>query len=290
MVASNGNGSAATWDIASGKQTRIFAANGAAPGDARHGHRRQRRRQLDRGQWRPSVSGRGVGREDRRTALLVLVERLDLVFGLEWSPDGDQLAIAEGPNVGGRIAILNRSGIVIQRSMKTRRSSSTGSAFSPNGRLLLAHRFGDPINPEARVWDIAAGRPIGSLPAAGQAIAFDPIGTRIVTSGPPSTDLEVWDSDTLQKVRTVATPTVTVDLAYSRQGDLVATAGADGIVRVWDTDMWVQRASLRGHQTFLRDVDFSPDESTAALAGRRRCRPRLGTRPRRPRRDRREPF
>jgi WD40 repeat protein len=266
VVAGTPDGGAATWDIVSGKRTRELA-EGAASGDART-------------MLAVSADGRSVASSGTASYPVVAWdaktgEQLfsfssndsELVLGLEWSRDGERLAIAEAPSASGRITVLDRSGAVVASLREDRAVFTDSMAFSPNGRLLLAHRFGDPITPEVRVWDIAAGRATGSLPAAGQAIAFDSTGRRIVTAGPPSTDLEVWDSGTLRKIRTIDTPAVSVNIAYSPQDDLVATAGADGVVRVWDTETWTQQASLRGHGTFVRDVEFSPDGSRLLSQG-----------------------
>jgi WD40 repeat protein len=46
----------------------------------------------------------------------------------------------------------------------------------------------------------------------------------------------------------------------------VATASADGTVRLWDPSSGRQQLVLRGHDDVVWDVDFSPDGSRLASA------------------------
>jgi WD40 repeat protein len=55
--------------------------------------------------------------------------------------------------------------------------------------------------------------------------------------------------------------------AFSPDGKLLATAGADGTVRLWDAVDRQPRATLRGHTGEVTGVAFAPDGLTLASAG-----------------------
>ena len=55
-------------------------------------------------------------------------------------------------------------------------------------------------------------------------------------------------------------------VAFSPSGDVVASAGADGTVRLWDVATGEERGILRGHTDAVWAVAFSSDGQTLASA------------------------
>jgi WD40 repeat protein len=58
-----------------------------------------------------------------------------------------------------------------------------------------------------------------------------------------------------------------LSVAYSPDGTKIATAAADGLVKLWDAASGTELLSLRGHTSAVQDVAFSPDGTTLASAG-----------------------
>ena len=124
-----------------------------------------------------------------------------------------------------------------------------GRAFSPDGRLLVdwaENPLGRSRMDHVYVWDAATGRAVATLAA-----------------GP----------------RPGAT-----NAAFAPDGRTLATASADGVVRLWEVATWKVRAEFRGHRDRVTAVAFGPDgrlftggstpSSSAGTFGRHGVRPR----------------
>jgi WD40 repeat protein len=125
-------------------------------------------------------------------------------------------------------------------------------AVAPGGELVAS---GDRAG-VVRVWSTGsrATRWHESQAGAVTSIAFTPGGDRIATSGLRGT--VVWSSagDVL---RELDSPKGDVDSTFSPDGKLVATAGVDGIARLWFVKTGHSYRVLRGHTKPLTDVTFN---------------------------------
>jgi WD40 repeat protein len=102
--------------------------------------------------------------------------------------------------------------------------SRDGRAFSPDGRLLVdwaEHPFGRSRIDHVHVWDAATGRAVATL-----------------ADGP----------------RPGA-----ANAAFAPDGRTLATASADGVIRLWEVATWKVRAEFRGHRDRVTAVAFGPD-------------------------------
>ena len=126
----------------------------------------------------------------------------------------------------------------------------------PDGRLML--------------WDIDTGGRLATFKRADSpitAVAISPDGQRLLATGRDAT-LASWDLSTPQ------TPTGLVEahdgpvlaVAYSARGNLVATGGADNIVRLWRAGTLELVRTYRGHKESITALAFSPDGRHLAAA------------------------
>ncbi len=58
-----------------------------------------------------------------------------------------------------------------------------------------------------------------------------------------------------------------LDVGFSRDGTRIASAGADGTARIWDTQTGEELLVMRGHNSDVLAVAFSPDGSRLVTAG-----------------------
>jgi RNA polymerase sigma factor (sigma-70 family) len=106
------------------------------------------------------------------------------------------------------------------RSMR----SQDGRAFSPDGRFLVdwaENPFGSSRMDHVYVWEAATGRAVATLD----------FGPRHGAA----------------------------NAAFSPDGRTLATASADGVVRLWEVRTWKVRAEFRGHRDRVTALAFGPD-------------------------------
>jgi WD40 repeat protein len=143
-----------------------------------------------------------------------------VAFHAAFSPDGRHIAVAGG------LARERKHGLVIIWDAVTGEEvkafgepfeSPCQVAYSPDGRFIATPITQNKVG-LVRVWDVAAGKTARVFPAEGE----KPIG-----------------------------PCVAV--AYSPDGKLLASAGGDQMVHVWDTATGMKKFTLTGHPSLYRD-------------------------------------
>lgn len=200
------------------------------------------------------------------------------IEGVEWpagtvfrttaafSPSGEQIAIR---TPDGRAGLWNPDGGVIWLSGIRGRVDLP--LFSPDGRYLALLADGEVMHDApwwvfsakaVQIWDLWTGAPPLHLadPLVGRhrsvtAVRFSPNSSRI--AGSLGNDLLLWDLENGKILQTFPHPTMITGFAFCPDGQRIATATDDGIVRVWGAEGPPQ--VLAGHTQALNFLVWSDD-------------------------------
>ena len=140
-------------------------------------------------------------------------------------------------------------------------------AFSTDGTLASGGS-----DKAVRVWSADGARTIRTLPNhadAVLAVAFAPDGETLYTANnadPPT--IRVISTTSWEDLRRLSGHSAAIHaMAVSHDGQLLASAGFDGTVRLWDADDGRERGLLYGHQKRVSGLAFGTDRRTLISAG-----------------------
>ncbi|MEO8612652.1 MAG: hypothetical protein ABI690_32460 [Chloroflexota bacterium] len=180
----------------------------------------------------------------------------DLVGAIAFSPDGKTLAVG----VGKVIKLIDVATNTVLTTLEGHADSILSVAYSPDGTMLVSGSQDQTV----RIWDVATGESLKNIAVDSgyprSRVIFSPDGKTIAQSnfGP----LRMWDVATGNEITTIQATGGDVGVnfsAFSPDGTLLATAGGDHIVQLWDVASGSLVASLNGHVASVVAVAFSPD-------------------------------
>jgi WD40 repeat protein len=187
-----------------------------------------------------------------------------------WSSDGAFLAVLTGNDAHGDVVILNRSGHLVGALREKAGKSIWTASFSPDGRLLATTTLGTRIDPNGtntQIWDWQNHRVVTTIPTYADLATFDPSGTRLATAFSFEGKADIWDARTGERLATLATPAPVSAIAFSPDGETIATGNYDGTITLWDTRSGIQKQLLHASPAAVQQVAFSPDGTKLASNG-----------------------
>src|SRR5262245_24764442 len=182
---------------------------------------------------------------------------------VEFSPDGKLIVVA-GETVSNEPVVELRdagAGQIIA-TLKGHTRYVTSAAFSPDGKTLATGGEDRQI----KLWDVSAGQERLTMKGhtnSVRTISFSHDGARLVSEGLDDR-ARVWD---VKKGTQLLEFESQAPAKFSPDGRLIATGGANHLLKLLDAFTGREIRSLRGHSGALRAIDFSPDGKRLASAG-----------------------
>lgn len=189
------------------------------------------------------------------------------VLSLALSPDQKRLAAGRGDRV--LIYDLAAKDRPLGTQMATSNDLVQSLAWSPDGQRLASGGFR-----QVRLWDASSGqmvKEIKGLSGRVTALAFSPDGSMLIAADGDVAStgmIRVWrmpEGEPLASWAAHEDSILSIDV--SRDGKLLATAGADRLAKVWDLSTRKEVAKLEGHAAPVVAVTFSADGAQLASAG-----------------------
>ncbi len=177
------------------------------------------------------------------------------VLSVRFSPDGARLASSGSDNT---IRIWDLASGEPSAVLRAHRARVSEVAWSGDGELLVSASHDGAIG----LWDPAAGellerRELGA--GAVRGVSFPAEGRRLAISslGMP---LRIVDLAIAPRLDTAGHDGNILEVQVSPDGRTIASAGADGLVLLWDAPSGSVRARLRGHSPMqVSSLAFTPD-------------------------------
>jgi WD40 repeat protein len=199
------------------------------------------------------------------------------VQGVAFSPDGQLIASA---SENGTINVWNAESGKLVRSLGRNITGSLDTvAFSPDGQLIAAAGY----DGEIKLWQTVSGSSAGTLKGHSRFVSslkFSPDGQQLLSTSYDNT-LRLWEIAFSQRLfvwQVVNTKPLYVltnihsgwvcEAAFSPNGQLVASVGEDGAVKLWNSQQGTLLKTLQGHEGMTQAIAFSRNSKLLVSSGK----------------------
>jgi len=186
------------------------------------------------------------------------------ITALAFSPDGALLASGGGD---GRYKIWRVSDWSLLRTVDAERGGVQCLAFSPDGALLATGGSSGPnLDPNTKLWRVADGSNVLTLPGISSAVNFSPDGTLLAAA---QGSVNLWNVQDGALSRKVTTSPFDFygSLAFTPDGLSLLGAGRyDAVVRQWRISDGQLQQTFAGHNGGVSSLSMAPD-GRSFLAG-----------------------
>jgi WD40 repeat protein len=153
-------------------------------------------------------------------------------------------------------------------------SLAVGVSFSADGTMLATASPGG-----VKLWDVATGAALGRVGDGSSAddVAFSPTAPLVAfvrTEGEGGGDAEIWDVARRSRIEVLQANAEApyrfgrgYALAFSPDGRMLATAGDDPLVHVWDVESGKLIREFEQNVGGVLTLEFSSDGQTLAISG-----------------------